>query len=311
MGCSRSDELKTFMEREGSKLPKPPAEAIPTSASGNYYYYNNPEGTPAPDPRPPGSLRLGRYSEARPWFDKETLPFLDEFIAQFERAKRKDASKGRAARRVLEGGQSHGPARGAARGLFRPGEHGSAGERAPGGHGKLPGIFHQIRQGPPLRSAARETRTATAEGECQTRTARHYSKLHRGADLGMRSAALMPDNEDATALRLNTIGLWLKMATMLRRDRIYQGDRAPLCQNRFRQSRDQTSLVRPRRRGAGGRQVRFPLPQVAELNLRTAERDRVLVSLSPCLLVCRCLASPTWRIRAFASRKSFIFSRAV
>ena len=219
-GVLTLEELKTFLEREGSKLPKPPAEGQPDERAWHFYYYNDPERTLR---RILGSrlVRLGRYAEARPWFDKETLVFFDEFIAQLERAKKKDASKDeqrdaywKAAKIMAQHGDQLAD-------YFDPV---SMAERTSGRQvdtGSYPEFF--IKYGktghfvPPLAKPEQQRLKANAKPELR----RHYSN-YLAADLGMRSAALMPDNEDATALRLNTIGLWVKEGDDAPADRIYQ-----------------------------------------------------------------------------------------
>jgi hypothetical protein len=91
-GVLTLDELKNFVEREASKLPKPPAEGEADQRIWHYYYYQD-AGLMLRNILARRLVRLGRHAEARPWLDAETQPVLDEFIAQLARAKRKDASK--------------------------------------------------------------------------------------------------------------------------------------------------------------------------------------------------------------------------
>ena len=219
-GVLTLEELKTYLEREGSKLPKPPAEGQPDERAWHFYYYNDPERTLH---QILGSrlVRLGRYAEARPWFDKETQVFFDEFVAQLERAKRQGASKDdqrdgywKAAKiMALHGDQLAD--------YFDPV---SMAQRTSGREvdtGSYPEFFIKYGKAghfvPPLAKPEQQRLKANAKPELR----RHYSN-YLAADLGMRSAALMPDNEDATALRLNTIGHWLMEGDDAPADRIYQ-----------------------------------------------------------------------------------------
>ncbi len=219
-GVLTLDELKTYLEREGAKLPKPPAEGQPDERPWHFYYYENPERTLRAIL---GSrlVRLGRYAEARPWFDKEAQPFLDEFSAQLERAKRQGASKDeqrdgywKAAKIMALHGEQLAD-------YFDPV---SMAQRTSGRQvdtGSYPEFFIKYGKAdrfvPPLAKLEQQRIKANAKPELR----RHYSN-YIAADLGMRSAALMPDNDDETALRLNTIGLWLKEGDDAPADRIYQ-----------------------------------------------------------------------------------------
>jgi tetratricopeptide (TPR) repeat protein len=218
-GVLTLEELKNFLEREGPKLPKPPAEGQPDNRVWHFYYYDNPKSV-LRQILASRFVRLGRYAEARPWLDAETQPFLDEFIAQLGRAQRKGASKDeqregywKAAKIMIQ--------HGSLADYFDPV---SMAQRASGrvvDTGSYPEFFLKYgkpdRFEPPLAKVEQQRLKANSKPELR----RHYSS-YLAADLGMRSAALMPDNEDATALRLNTIGLWLKEGDDAPADRIYQ-----------------------------------------------------------------------------------------
>lgn len=219
-GVLTLDELKTFLEREGSKLPRPPAEGQPDTRGWHYFYYEKPEETLRLI-LASRFVRLGRYAEARSWVDAETQPFLDEFIKQLEVAKRKDATKDeqrdaywKAAKIMRKRGS----------GLADYFDPVSMAQRSSGrvvDTGSYPEFF--IKYGktdrfiPPLAKEEQQRLKANSKPELR----RFYSN-YLAADLGMRSAALMPDNDEATALRLNTIGHWLMEGDDARADAIYQ-----------------------------------------------------------------------------------------
>ncbi|MEA3207068.1 MAG: hypothetical protein QOE70_125 [Chthoniobacter sp.] len=219
-GVLTLDELKNFLEREGPKLPKPPAEGEPDKRVWHFYYYGDPERE-LRQILASRFVRLGRYAEARPWLDAETQPFLDEFVAQLGRAQRKGASKDeqregywKAAKIMIQHGA-------ALADYFDPV---SMAQRSSGRvveTGNYPEFFLKYgkpdRFVPPLAKVEQQRLKANAKPELR----RSYSN-YLAAGLGLRSAALMPDNDDATALRLNTIGLWLKEGDDGPADRIYQ-----------------------------------------------------------------------------------------
>jgi hypothetical protein len=219
-GVLTLDELKTFLEREGPKLPKPPAENQPDERIWHFYYYENPERE-LRQILARRLVRLGRYAEARPWLDAEAQPFLDEFVAQLESAKRKGASPDvqrdaywKAAKIMFVHGS-------ALADYFDPMSMAQRGSGRVVDTGSYPEFFLKYgkadRFTPPLAKVEQQRLKANSKPELR----RFYSN-YLAADLGMRSVALMPDNDEATALRLNTIGRWLKEGDDAPADRIYQ-----------------------------------------------------------------------------------------
>lgn len=219
-GVLTLEELKTFLEKEGPKLPKPPAEGEPDKRAWHYYYYQHPEGELR---QIVGRrlVRMGRYAEARPWFDADTQMVLDQFIAQLDRAQRKGASKDdqrdgywKAATIMTRHGADLAD-------YFDPV---SMAQRTSGrvvDTGRYPEFFLKYGKAdrfvPALAKSEQQRLKANAKPEL-----RRYYSSYLAADLGLRSAALMPDNEDATALRLNTIGHWLMEGDDAPADRVYQ-----------------------------------------------------------------------------------------
>jgi hypothetical protein len=219
-GVLTLDELKTFMEREAPKLPKPPAEGQPDERVWHYYYYEDPESV-LRHILARRLVRLGRHAEARPWFGSEAQEFLDAFTTQLERARRKGASKDeqrdaywKAARIMIQHGSVLAD-------YFDPVNMARRVSGREVDTGSYPEFFLKYGKAdrfvPPLAKLEQQRLKANAKPELR----RFYSS-YLAADLGMRSAALMPDNEDATALRLNTIGQWIMEGDDSAADRIYQ-----------------------------------------------------------------------------------------
>jgi hypothetical protein len=225
-GVLSIDELKQFLTREAATLPKPPA-SNETETNGNaaeqpwhFYYYED----PARELRSILARRLiraGRHAEARQWLEPEPREWLDEYVAHLERAKKAGTSKSeqstaywQAARVMLKHGDAladyFDPVAMAERMSGRVVETGPTPEIALK-YGK-PDKFI-----PPVAKAEQQRLKQNAAP-----LLRRYYSTYLAADLGWRSAALMPDNDEATAKRLNVIGSWLKNGDEAAADRFYQ-----------------------------------------------------------------------------------------
>jgi hypothetical protein len=232
-GVLTIDELKTFLEKEGPKLPKvrdypwePADEQTAKEEAGkpepvwHFYYYNDPQknlrGILASR-----LIRAGRYAEARPYLEMEAQGFLDELVAKLDQAKAKGASKAQQAEALWEAAL-----------LIR--EHGSdladyfdpvtMAERTNGrtvdtsDSSVIAFVYEKpVKIVPPVSSGELQRLKKNAVPQL-----RRYYSTYLAADLGWRSAALMPDNDEKTAERLNQAGTWLKIGDDKAADRFIQ-----------------------------------------------------------------------------------------
>lgn len=232
-GVLTIDELKAFLEKEGAKLPKvreyywePPDEETAKEEAGkpepvwHYYYYNDPQKN-LRDILASRLIRAGRYAEARPYSDEQGQSLLDQFVAKLDQAKAKGASKAEQAEALWEAAL-----------LMRENGHGLAdyfdpvtmAERTNGRTVDTSdsSIFALVYEKPgkfvpPVSSGEQQRLKKNAVPQL-----RRYYSIYLAADLAWRSAALMPDNEEATAERLNTAGSWLKNGDEKAADRFLQ-----------------------------------------------------------------------------------------
>lgn len=232
-GVLTLDELKAFIAGEAGKLPKvreyswePPdeeqakAEATKPDPPWHFYYYAD----PAAELRhilARRYVRAGRYAEARPLLDEEARKQLDDYAALLDRAKAKETGRLEKAEALWSAAklmQQHGDA---LADYFDPV---TIAQRATGREvetGSYPEFFLKYgkpdRFVPPL--AKKEQQRLEANTKPKLR--RHYSAFI-AADLAWQAAALMPDDDEKTASRLNRAGSWIKEGDDKAADRFYQ-----------------------------------------------------------------------------------------
>jgi len=231
-GVLTIDELKTFVARETANLPKVAGfwdmvngEEIEERRDDpevpwHFYYY----GDPARELRSILARRLirsARYREARPYLDEKIQPRLDEYVALLDRAKAKGTSKADQAEALWK-----------AAGLML--EHGShladyfdpvtMAERTTGrdvntDDSSVIAIKYGEREKivPPVASTEQQRLKKNA-----VPALRRYYSTYLAADLAWRSAALLPDQQEKTADRLNRAGSWLKDGDSAAADRFLQ-----------------------------------------------------------------------------------------
>jgi tetratricopeptide (TPR) repeat protein len=166
-------------------------------------------------------VRLGRYAEARPLMGEPAQELLDRYVAQLEIAKKKGASKAEQAAAYWQAAKIMWNQGSLLVDYFDPvtmARRSSGREIETGSYPEISIKYGEAEKNfPPLTKAERDRLKANSKPELR----RHYSN-YLAADLGMRSAALMPDNDEVTARRLNTIGGWLKNGDEQAADRFYQ-----------------------------------------------------------------------------------------
>ncbi|HEX8311829.1 MAG TPA: hypothetical protein VF614_10955 [Chthoniobacteraceae bacterium] len=166
-------------------------------------------------------VRLERLAEARPYFAGEAGKHLEEYTALLVRAKDAKQAKALRAAAFWEAAQ-----------LMR--EYGNfladyydpvtmANRTTRRRIGASESSDYALEQGEPdptliALSGAEQERV---KKHSRPRLRRYYSQ-YLAADLAWRGAALMPDNEEQTAVVLNTAGSWLKIGDTDAADRFYQ-----------------------------------------------------------------------------------------
>lgn len=232
-GVLTIDELKKFIAAEADKLPKvreyswEPAdeetakqEAAKPEPPWHFYYYNDPAGE-LRSILARRFVRAGRYAEARPFLEKEAQAWLDEYVALLDRAKAKGASKTEQSEALWKAAKlmrQHGDA---LADYFDPvtmAQRASGREIDPGNYPEFFIKYGKVdRFMPPLSKSEQQRIQANSKPKLR----RIYSAFV-AADLAWQSAALMPDNDEKTAERLNRAGSWIKEGDDKAADRFYQ-----------------------------------------------------------------------------------------
>jgi hypothetical protein len=168
-------------------------------------------------------VRAGKYDEARPYLDEEDQKILDEYVgllkvgndAKSPKPKRAEALWAAAQLMSEKGGALYDfdlPAAMAGRLAGRKVE-----ER------EVPFVPSRIVFGEPIKFLPPVTETEKKRLKANVAPGLHrYNSGYVAADLGWRAAQLMPDNEEETAVVLNTSGSWLKKGDDKAADRFYQ-----------------------------------------------------------------------------------------
>lgn len=235
-------ELKEFVLREVPKLPPPDkdeevadeemeedadklvermrkAEESRANELWHFYYYDDP-ATELRSILARRLIRAGQYSAARPFLKPEAQGWLDEYVAQLDLAKR-GASKAvqadaywKAAQLMQEHGDELAD-------YFDPV---TMAQRT---SGRV--IVTGTTSDTELKEAEPERFVPTPAKAEQQRIKKHATPILRrryskylATDLAWRAAALMPDNDDRTAARLNEAGTWLMNRDEAAADRFYQ-----------------------------------------------------------------------------------------
>lgn len=231
-GVLTIDELKTFIAKETANLPKVQGywgavygedateEKTNADTPWHFYYY----GDPARELRSILARRLirsGRYKEARPYLDEKSQASLDEYVALLDRAKAKGVSKAeqaealwKAAKLMLQHGDQLAD-------YFDPvtmAERTSGREVSTDDSSVIAIKYGEPRKiVPPLASGEQQRLKKNA-----VPALRRYYSTYLAADLAWRSAALLPDQDEKTADRLNRAGSWLKDGDSAAADRFLQ-----------------------------------------------------------------------------------------